>query len=427
MNSIDDARIARAAKNYLSYRAFYKELCRNSSDMPKAEGGRIPVYLPEEAPWVVLKEAGFASAASRHANSKLLRGLLRTLNCAHIIVPRSRLIDGFVVEDRLPVNVHQAYNCRLYASDPLLFETAAREMVRLFSRVTVRDIVMADLKYPKNPLLTFAMRNGLKYHNFPLYIAKNEGRVGLIDTEDVEEKPARLSQLARIFPRNLSAMIDEAEKNLLDSEALFLEMQIQSYVDALPPATCRAINPTQERIDLLMKKIEIYLVYNAFGTDTIPLRMLKQEIQENPAASLDEILTGESRIFFRGYINEVLKAIKMAPEVYQIIVDSLNQCLRQGSKWEEELRLDPLVLIKQKETVAAHAHEMRRGVRIKFKHEALFEKLEAYLKENGVKQHFHFKKYLIFDEFIGTLIGHEIIHFESSIVKEDGKYCQIHQ
>jgi len=186
-----------------------------SSSIPRAEGGSTAVYLPESMPDVVLKRSGKEHAIRRLHQMQEVRSVLRSQQSRYLIIPRASVYRGFLVEQRLPINVNEYHNMGLYLSNPHLFDEPIREMVRLFSRRYLGDLV-GDQLHPLGHI--DGVEDYVRYDNLPLYIVeiggRKEGRIGLIDLEHIHNSPSSkgLVTLGRIFPLHSDLIRDEAKK-----------------------------------------------------------------------------------------------------------------------------------------------------------------------------------------------------------------------
>jgi hypothetical protein len=189
--------------------------------IPQAQGGKTRVYLPLEMPGVVLKRSGKKDAITRFHQMQEVRSILDSQNSSHLIIPKARLCQDFLVEERLPINVNKYHNMGLYLSDPTLFDDAVRELTRLFSKLYLSDLVNNNY----NPLTDIdGVEDYVRYDNLPLYLVeegeKRVGKIGLIDLEHTEKSPnpKGLETLVRIFPFHL---------DLIKEEASLLEMEVK--------------------------------------------------------------------------------------------------------------------------------------------------------------------------------------------------------
>ena len=198
-------------RSYLPFNLYsvYRAQCDKANSpegylIPKAEGGHTKVYLPNELPYLVLKKTGRSHALMRLRQMQTVRTILDLQKSSHLIVPRANLCQNFTVEERLPIDINYCYNMGLYTCQPRLFDDAVRELIRLFSKIHINDLVN---KY-----------DIVRYDNLPMYIVekngRKEGRVGLIDLERLQEAPSTrgMSTVARIFPLHLDIIKDEASK-----------------------------------------------------------------------------------------------------------------------------------------------------------------------------------------------------------------------
>lgn len=199
---------------HLTYDDYSKQVERaeatQGKDIPQASDGDTTVYLPKEMPEVVLKKSGRKEGVERFHQMQDVRKILNEMDCTHLEIPRANLYKDYLVETRLPINTSVLYNMRIYLSDPGKFDDAVREMTRLFSKVTLTDLVG-----PQRTFLNSIVGDSVRYDNLPLYIDKDgKGKIGLIDLEHLRGTPSinNLTLLARIFPLHQDIIVDEAKK-----------------------------------------------------------------------------------------------------------------------------------------------------------------------------------------------------------------------
>lgn len=211
---------ARKATLALGSYPLYSTLCKKAageeaSKMSQADSGNTPVYLPNEMPEVVLKKSGRDQAISRFHKMQEIRSILNKQKSSHLVIPRASLFQNFLVEERLPIHSSTFKNIEIYVSDVNLFTSSVRELTRLFSRVSIDDLVNKQFHY-----LNCIVGDMVRYDNLPLYIAeengKKIGKIGLIDLEQThpstESSTNPLGVLVRIFPYHLNVIKDEAKK-----------------------------------------------------------------------------------------------------------------------------------------------------------------------------------------------------------------------
>ena len=193
----------------------YKLLCNRdvAENMPQADGGITNVYLPESYPEIVLKESGSLSGL-RFEQMYFISNYLKGLNCSHLIVPRALCVNGFLIEERLPINIDDFHNMGLYWLQPRLFDEAVREMVEISA---VRDLTSDILNRRKHPISKNAgLECSIRYDNLPLFKVSidgvEQGRIGLIDLEHMKyPDDETLTSLARIFPLHYDIIKGEAD------------------------------------------------------------------------------------------------------------------------------------------------------------------------------------------------------------------------
>ena len=194
----------------------YKLLCNRkiTENMPKADGGKTSVYLPESYPEIVLKESGCLFSKIRFRQMYFISNALKELECSHLIVPRALPVNGFLIEERLPITVDDFHNIGLYWLRPRLFDEAVREMVAISE---IRDLTSDILDLRKHPISKNAgVKYSVRYDNLPLFKVSidgvEQGRIGLIDLEHMNDPDDEtLTSLARIFPLHYDIIKDQAD------------------------------------------------------------------------------------------------------------------------------------------------------------------------------------------------------------------------
>ena len=196
--------------------------CPNS--IPLAAGGNTKVYLPEETPEVVLKESGRMPAIKRFQEMQFVRTLLAKLGCSHLVIPKAALYKEFLVEERLPIETDCFHNMWLYLSQPEAFDDAVREITKVFSHISLPDLLISNIDSP----IVRLVGDSVRYDNIPLYTVEKKGKkvgcIGLIDLENIldENGPGDLATLVRIFPLHLDCITEEATRlqMIIDRETL---------------------------------------------------------------------------------------------------------------------------------------------------------------------------------------------------------------
>lgn len=198
----------------------YANQCRktNAKDadlIPRAKDGNTPVYLPQEMPKVILKKSGRDNAILRFQQMQHVRSIVSSQKSSHLTIPRANLFEKFLVEERLPIQSNCIHNMELYTAQPELFDEAVREMTRLFSVMSIGDLVIKGTNYLGK---IAGVKDYVRYDNLPFYIieknGKKEGMLGLIDLEQSYDGPSPegIVNLARIFPYHVDVIKNEAKR-----------------------------------------------------------------------------------------------------------------------------------------------------------------------------------------------------------------------
>ena len=196
----------------------YKVLCEKTlitpSVMPRAQDGKIPVYLPIKMPEVVLKHAGRQKAIERFHLTNSMRAIARSLGCSSIVIPEERLYRSFQVVRRLPIPPNVYGSIETYRSKKHLFNDVARDMTRLFSKAYIACLIRGT---ESNCEIA-----RIRYDNIPLYTVKEkgveQGRIGFVDPDHFDNNNVlrsdtyKLRVLAHIFPYHYKMILEEADK-----------------------------------------------------------------------------------------------------------------------------------------------------------------------------------------------------------------------
>lgn len=220
----------RVRKNLISRELYplYAKICHDPKLRSReygfyAEKGKTAVFFPNGIPEIIIK--GSSTSLERFHVMQETRAVLNSLDSSHLVIPKARICNNLLVEERLPINNDSHYNMAIYLSEPSLFDDAVIEMTKLFSQLHLSDIV----GYLHNVLGNLEdNENNIRYDNIPLIVSEKNGvrtgMVGLIDLERIKPTTNYLTaliSLAQIFPYHLELIKTEAKKiSSLDDTAL---------------------------------------------------------------------------------------------------------------------------------------------------------------------------------------------------------------
>lgn len=239
-------KIQAICRGYVARKAFlpradfakYKPLCDRITSgetlsVSTAAAGKTNVFLPQELPNFALKQSGQIIAANRFHKMQQVRPLLQKLGCTNLIIPKARLCGEFLVEERLPIPPSSYENIALYVKNPIAFDDAIKQLVRLFSKAYLPYLVGDQVYRGKDAHLLLGPIPGVsqyvRYDNLPLYIEHHNGnpvgKIGLIDLERFENEPNKkaLCVIARIFPLHAEVILKEAKACNLSVEEFYFE------------------------------------------------------------------------------------------------------------------------------------------------------------------------------------------------------------
>lgn len=155
--------------------------------------------------------------------------ILRLQKSSHLTIPKGVCCNNFLIESRLPIQTNKFFNMDLYINHRELFDSAVREMVRMFSQVVLLDLISEDSIDP----MTQIVGDTVRYDNLPLYIEQGKGKIGLIDLEQLyvfgggTSHNRRMANLARIFPYHASLIIEEAQKLELNIDLEWIRQEVE--------------------------------------------------------------------------------------------------------------------------------------------------------------------------------------------------------
>jgi len=218
----------------------------------RASRGRAAVFLPLNLPNIVIKDVHqgaanwgvklvdyvtvskcdmlstrFGLSLKKRVVCKIqLQKCIQDMGSSSLVVPKTlcEVSHGrFLLEEKLDISSNMFHNYHLYHNNRDAFNNAVCDMVTLFSKNYFCDLIRED-KYSfwcktnvSNEFFSHVL-----YDNIPLYMERNsaqvnEGRIGLIDTEDFyydcgESIPGdKLALLARIFPLHIDLIKSQGE------------------------------------------------------------------------------------------------------------------------------------------------------------------------------------------------------------------------
>jgi hypothetical protein len=187
-------------------------------DMAKEQQGCTPTYFPENLP-VVLKHCGFGVKGVTHCTERLAqmetaRALCQQLGLSHLVIPKAEQYEDFLIEDRLPIKVDalSLENTGLYLQNKDKFTTVIRQMTTFLYSVDLEDIKDHQAETFWNILSPTP-----KSDNLPLYLENGEGKIGLIDLEELRIPRRRpfldnVKLMISFFPYHFEDILDAAKK-----------------------------------------------------------------------------------------------------------------------------------------------------------------------------------------------------------------------
>lgn len=158
--------------------------------VPLAISGKTPVYLPRELP-IVLKQSGSPQNQERLKKMKEAREICEKNQYTHLVIPRARIYEDFIVEDRLPIEEHEIKEViELYLENKEAFTDSIQEFVHFLFQCDLYDIA-GNTQNPYNVLSKAPLG---RYDNIALFLEKGVGKIGLIDLEKFSIRSLEISE-----------------------------------------------------------------------------------------------------------------------------------------------------------------------------------------------------------------------------------------
>lgn len=197
---------------------YYTKKPANVRGEPRAINGIAMVYLPRNIP-IVLKYIG--DSISKHRFEKIVeaRKLCQKNSYKDLVVPRARVHGDFLLESRLPIEIHDfREQVGLYVDNRDKFTPAIREFAGFLFQTTLNDIVGRPPENFYAQLTDIAIG---RYDNVALYIEETHGKIGLVDLDQFEPYCdrtddrwcySRCETLICLFPLHFDEILNVAQE-----------------------------------------------------------------------------------------------------------------------------------------------------------------------------------------------------------------------
>jgi len=279
--------------------------------LPRASAGCTAVYFPANSS-LVLKHSR-NSCGMRYQKMEQARSLCRQLQCSRLTVPQARIYDGYLIEDRVPIeDVDPRYQIGFYLHNCQKFAGAAREFTRFICHSRFTDLIEEGGIYAR-----LSKDKVIRYDNIPLYIdpVTGEGCIALIDLEhfSVLTKPAtppypQLELVVRLFPQQFEIIIQEikslypgARESDLDSlqkvqkvsNALHGSLYWNHYIKLSEDQSLKVLPKSLNSMSLERKMEIVILVEDAIQQELI---QSQQELIQSQQELEDDFIINQNRL-----------------------------------------------------------------------------------------------------------------------------------
>ena len=197
---------------------YYTKKPANVSREPRAINGIAMVYLPRNLP-IVLKYIGDSISKRRFEKIIAARKLCQKNSYKDLVVPRARVHGDFLLECRLPIEVHDfREQVGLYVDNRDKFTPAIREFAGFLFQTTLHDIVGRPPGNFYAQLTDIAIG---RYDNVALYLDETQGKIGLVDLEQFDPycdrtddrwSYSRCETLICLFPLHFEEILNVAKE-----------------------------------------------------------------------------------------------------------------------------------------------------------------------------------------------------------------------
>lgn len=178
-------------------------------DLPRAVDGETPVYFPPSLPQLIFKEA--KQNCSRRLKTMIgARLVCQELAARRLVIPRAVCHGDFLIEQRLPIQVSQDVQAKIYVTEAKNLDRLVSEFVHFALKMRFGDYVVpvqySRLKECPEP----------RSDNVPLFYDHGVVKMGLIDLEHVYvgKLDQVLKDLVFLFPLHAELIKREASKVL---------------------------------------------------------------------------------------------------------------------------------------------------------------------------------------------------------------------
>lgn len=428
--------IQKHACRYMARLKSLNALCFKVSEMLRAEGGHNPVYLPEQHPGIVLKDAGSLGAKRRLDIMRQVRPLIESLGAKNLILPTATVCGRskeFLAERRERINISEEYNQNLYLNEPRLFDNAVRQISQLFTKAYLFNLVRESFLDPPFNQIKF---HRVRYDNIPLSIRKingvREGCITFVDTENFVfaeqvNKNRAFTDLTAIFPLHLE--IIRAEFSIARELPPYLGHfcwlepgEIRWYNDRQKLAQIRddhlaynRLELTPERKYLLVKKVEKKLMLENW-----------KEIEQDFYLDypVDNPKTRQMNI-------DLKVAKQFAPLFVTIVIEKLKNLFPTSPNPNQKREVEINAAITPELTKFGLEKNYHRSA--EFKAEKIHENLGSFMAKNSTIQATSWSKvaklpfYIALDWILPELEGKEIFKFEATLLSiQEGYACSVY-
>lgn len=184
--------------------------------LPKAPIATTPVYF---VAGLAIKATGSLKVQARFEKTEQVRLLCEKKGYHHLIVPMACIYRDWIIEKQLPIELHHGgphsgtkRQMGLYVENRDRFTRAAQDFTALLCQVRIDDFIGHTFF---DPWGKFSKSLPAKFYNACLYLEGDQGKVGLVDVEDLQEYAnARMGCLdaIRFFPLHFEEILAVAKQ-----------------------------------------------------------------------------------------------------------------------------------------------------------------------------------------------------------------------
>lgn len=200
--------------------------------MPRTFNGKTKVFLPKDIP-IVFKNSGMGPSIYRFEKMRQARQLCDRFGYTHLTIPRSKIHDDFIIEERVPLGLdYLKAQIGFYLEHKESCTQAIQEFTDFCCHAELGDVICTHGDWS-------CLGISGRYDNVPFFKDKDQIKIALIDLEHFSNWKSNaveaLKTAVTLFPYHLDEILRVGEKHL------------QKLTPALKMKALESITATQKK------------------------------------------------------------------------------------------------------------------------------------------------------------------------------------